>query len=150
MRDRIATELKAAEQSGDEIRLTTLRLISAAIRDRDLAARSDEGVQGASDIEILSLLRTMVGQRNDSAQAYEEDGRLELAEREREEASVIREFLPRPLTEAEIEAAIAAAVEESGANGLKDLGRVMTLLKARHVGQIDYGAIGARVLAALS
>ncbi len=150
MRERIAEALKTAEASGDPARLTTLRLMSAAVRDRDLAIRAEEGGAVASNADILRLLRKMVQQRTDSAKAYEEDGRLDLAERERHEAGVIAEFLPAPLTAAEIDEAVAEAIQETKASGVKDLGRVMTLIKSRYPERIDYGVAGAKVLAALS
>lgn len=150
MRDRIAAALRAAEGTGDQTRLTTLRLVMAAIRDRDLAVRAEEDAEGADEGAILQLLRKMVEQRNGSANAYEEDGRIDLAERERQEASVILEFLPKPLTAEQLEVAVADAIEETGASGIKDLGKVMGVLKARFSGRIDYGATGAKVLQALS
>ncbi|MEO1328505.1 MAG: GatB/YqeY domain-containing protein [Pseudomonadota bacterium] len=150
MREQLATALKDAEANEDPVRTTTLRLVTAAIRDRDLAARSEESAEGAGEADISRLLRTMVAQRNASAEAYEEDGQLDLAERERREAEVILEFLPKPLTKAEVDAAIADAVTETGASSIKDLGRVMTLLKKRYTDRIDYGLIGSKVLDALS
>ncbi len=98
-----------------------------------------------SDGDILGILGKMVKQRQESARAYEEGGRLELAEKELNEIKVIEEFLPRQLTEAEVDAAISAAVDEAGATSIRDMGRVMALLKAKYTGQMDFGAVGPRV-----
>ncbi|MCC6305867.1 MAG: GatB/YqeY domain-containing protein [Rhodobacteraceae bacterium] len=152
LRDRIAAALKAATKARDAPRLSTLRLIHAAIKDRDIAARGEGG--GGEDAlvgeaEILVILGRMVRQRHESARAYEEGGRLDLAEGERAEILVIEEFLPRPLGEAEVAAAIAAAIAETGAATIRDMGRVMAWLKARHPGQMDFAAAGAEVRARL-
>jgi hypothetical protein len=100
--------------------------------------------------ELLAILAKMVKQRQESARAYEEGGRLELAEKEREEIAVIEDFLPRQLTGEEVEAAIDKAIAETGAEGLRDMGRVMGLLKAKHAGQMDFGAVGPKVKARLN
>ncbi len=149
LRDRIAAALKLAMKTKDAARLSTLRLITAAIKDRDIAARGEGNDAGVSDAEILGILGRMVRQRQESALAYEEGGRLDLAEKERAETAVIEEFLPRPLSEAEVEAAVAAAIAEAGATSIRDMGRVMAALKARHMGQMDFGAIGPMVKARL-
>ncbi len=126
-------------------RLSTLRLMNAAIKDREIAARGDGQDAGVSDLEILGILGKMVKQRQESARAYEEGGRLELAEKELNEIKVIEEFLPRQLTAAEVDAAIAEAVAEAGATSIRDMGRVMAVLKGRYVGQMDFGAVGPRI-----
>jgi uncharacterized protein YqeY len=150
MRERLAAALKDAMRSREADRTSTLRLINAAIKDRDIAARSEGGgEEGVSDAEIMAILGKMVRQRQESARLYEEGGRLELAEKELGEIRVIEEFLPRQLSPDEIAAAIDAAVAEVGATGIRDMGRVMAVLKARHAGQMDFGAVGALVKARL-
>ncbi|NJM83900.1 MAG: GatB/YqeY domain-containing protein [Tabrizicola sp.] len=126
-------------------RLSTLRLINAAIKDRDIANRGDGGEGSVSEPDILQIMGKMVKQRQESARAYEESGRLELAEKELAEIVVIQEFLPRQMSDAEVEAAIAAAVAETGAVNIRDCGKVMAALKGRYTGQMDFGAVGALV-----
>ncbi|MDR5654635.1 GatB/YqeY domain-containing protein [Ruixingdingia sedimenti] len=151
MRERLSAALKAAMKAQEADRLSALRLINAAIKDRDIAARTGEGGEGGvSDAEILAILGKMVKQRQESARIYEEGGRLELAEKELAEIRVIEEFLPRQLSAAEVEAAIDAAVAEVGATGIRDMGKVMGVLKARHTGQMDFAAAGATVKARLA
>lgn len=150
LRDRIDSTLKDAMRARDTLRLGTVRLISAAIKDRDIAARAEGQTDGVADAEIVAILARMVKQRQESVRAYEEGGRLDLAEAEAAEIAVIETFLPRQLTEAEVDRAIDAAVAETGAGGVRDIGRVMALLKQRHTGQMDFGAAGARVKARLS
>lgn len=144
LRDRIATALKEAMKAREAERLSTLRLINAAIKDRDIALRG-EGQEGAGETELLAILGRMVKQRQESARAYEEGGRVELAEKERAEIGVIEEFLPRQLTPAEVAAAIDAAVAEIGATSIRDMGKVMAALKGRYTGQMDFGAVGPQV-----
>jgi uncharacterized protein YqeY len=155
LRERLAEALKGAMKAREADRLSTLRLINAAIKDRDIAARGtgdEDGASrsGVSDDEILAILGKMIRQRQESARAYEEGGRLELAAKELAEVGVIEEFLPRQLTEAETAAAIEAAVAELGASSIRDMGRVMALLKSRHAGALDFGAIGPKVKARLA
>ena len=149
MRERIKTALKAAMKEKAAARLSTLRLITAAIKDRDIAARGEGNDEGVGDAEVMAILARMVKQRQESARAYEEGGRLDLAEGERNEISIIEEFLPRQLTAAEVEAAIAEAVTALGATSIRDMGRVMGELKARYAGQMDFGAVGPMVKARL-
>ena len=149
LRDRISTELKSAMKARDGARLSTLRLISAAIKDRDIAARSDGEDDGVSEDEVLSLLIKMVKQRNESARTYEEAGRLELAAGERAEVEVIETFLPRQLDDAEIDAAIDAEIKALGASSMRDMGRVIGALKAKYAGRMDFGKVGPRVKARL-
>jgi uncharacterized protein YqeY len=150
MRDRLSAAMKDALRAKEADRLSTLRLINAAIKDRDIAARTEGGGEdGVSDAEIMAILGRMVKQRQDSARAYEEGGRLELAEKELAEIKVVEEFLPRRLSDDEVAAAIAAAVAEVGANSIRDMGKVMAVLKARHAGQMDFGAVGPMVKARL-
>lgn len=145
LRERIGAGLKEAMREKDAIRLSTLRLINAAIKDQDIAARGEGRTEGVDDAAVLAILGKMVKQRQESARAYEEGGRLELAEKERAEITVIEGFLPRQLSQAEITAAIDAAIAETGAAGLRDMGRVMAALKARHMGQMDFGTVGGLV-----
>lgn len=151
LRDRINAALKTAMKERQAMRLSTLRLINAAIKDRDIAARtSDDGPNGVTDVEVRHILGRMIKQRQESARAYEEGGRLELAESERAEIGVIEEFLPRQLSEDEVEAAVDSAIRETGAASIRDMGRVMGLLKERYTGQIDFGAAGPKVKARLA
>jgi uncharacterized protein YqeY len=143
LRDRIASGLKAAMLEKDTKRLGTLRLINAAIKDKDIEARADGMPDGVSDDEILNTLGKMIKQRQESARAYEEGARLELAEQERSEIEVIQDFLPRQLNEAETDAAITQAIDELGATSIRDMGKVMGALKAQYNGQMDFGAVGA-------
>ena len=145
LRDRLQAALKDAMKAKQADRLSTLRLINAAIKDRDIASRGDGGPEMVSDADITAIMGRMVKQRQESARAYEEGGRLELAEKELQEIVVIQEFLPRQMTGEEVEAAIAAAIAETGAASIRDVGRVMGVLKGRHAGQMDFGAVGALV-----
>lgn len=146
MRTRVNTALKQAMKEKAAARLSTLRLINAAIKDRDIAARgSGEDDGGVSDAEVLAILGKMTKQRQESARAYEEGGRLDLAEREREEIAVIEEFLPRQLSDDEVEKAVREAVSETGASSIRDMGKVMATLKARYTGRMDFGKAGPQV-----
>ncbi len=149
MRDRIAAALKDAMRSKDAARLSTLRLINAAIKDKDIALRGEGGEAVVGDAEVLAILARMVKQRQESARAYEEGGRLELAEKELDEIKVIEEFLPRQLSDDEINAAIDKAIAEIGASSIRDMGKVMGVLKTKHAGQMDFGAVGPMVKARL-
>lgn len=145
LRDQLQTALKEAMKAKEADRLSTLRLINAAIKDRDIANRGEGGEGVIAEGEILAVLGRMVKQRQESARAYEEGGRLELAEKEQAEIKVIEEFLPRQLDGAEVEAAIAAAIAEVGATSIRDMGKVMGVLKARYTGQMDFGAVGPKI-----
>ena len=145
LRTRVGGALKEAMKARDADRLSTLRLINAAIKDRDIALRGDGREDGVTDAEVLQILGKMVKQRQESARAYEEGGRLELAEKERAEVVVIEEFLPRQLTAEEVSVAVDKAIAETGADGIRDMGKVMGELKARHTGQMDFGAVGPMV-----
>ena len=150
LRDRINTALKEAMKAKEAERLSTLRLINAAIKDRDIAARGEGDDAGVDDATVLSILGKMVKQRQESARAYEEGGRLELAEKERAEIAIIEDFLPRQLDEDEARAAVDTAIAEVGAESIRDMGKVMAALKTRYTGQMDFGKVGAIVKAALS
>lgn len=149
MRERINSALKDAMRAKEADRLSTLRLINAAIKDREIAARGEgEGVEVGEDA-ILGILGKMVKQRLESARAYEEGGRIELADKERAEIRVIEEFLPRQLNEAEVDAAIVEAIDEVGATSIRDMGKVMAALKARYAGQMDFAKAGGVIKARL-
>ena len=150
MRDRIQQATKDAMKSGDKRRLSTLRLVSAAIKDRDIAARVDDkghatGRDRIDDAEILQLLQKMIRQRRDSIEVYTQGGRAELAEQEAAEIAIIEEFLPKQMSEAEIKDAATKAIAELGAGGLKDMGRVMGVLKERFPGVMDFGKASGMV-----
>ncbi len=147
LRDRLQTALKDAMKAKEADRLSTLRLINAAIKDRDIASRGDGGPEMVAEADITAIMGKMVKQRQESARAYEEGGRLELAEKELNEIKVIQEFLPRQMDAAEVGAAVEAAVAETGAASIRDVGRVMAALKAKYAGQMDFGAVGALVKA---
>lgn len=150
LRERIQADTKAAMKAKETARLSTLRLISAAIKDREIAARTEGGEDsGLTEADLTAILSRMVKQRQESAKAYEEGGRLELAEAEQAEIKVIQSYLPRQLTEAETLAAIDKAVTELGANSIRDMGRVMAELRSRYAGQMDFGAAGPLVKAKL-
>jgi len=150
MRDEINAALKQAMKDKNSNRLSTLRLISAAIKDRDIAARSDGNDARVSDEDVLAILVKMVKQRQESARVYEEGNRLDLSERELSEIVIIEEFLPRQLSAEKTEAVIAQAIADTGADSIRDMGKVMGVLKSKYTGQIDFGAAGALMKAALT
>ena len=150
LRSKVSTALKQAMKDKAAERLSTLRLINAAIKDKDIAARAEGNDDGVGDADVLAILGKMSKQRVESARAYEEGGRLDLAERELEEVSVIEEFLPRQLSEAEAEAAVDAAIAEIGATNIRDMGKVMAILKGKYTGQMDFGKTGPKVKNRLS
>jgi len=145
MQERFTEALKEAVKSQDKIRISTLRLITAAIKDRDIAARGADKGAGATDEQVLEILAKMVKQRQEAAATYEEAGRLELAEQERAEILVIEEFLPAQLGDDDIAAAVNDAIAETGAASLKDMGKVMGVLKGKYAGQMDFGKAGGLV-----
>lgn len=149
LRENVSAATKSAMKNKEANRLSTLRLINAAIKDRDIAARAEGNDDGVNESEILSILGKMVKQRQESARAYEEAGRLELSEKELSEIDVIEEFLPTQLDEAETAAAIDAAIAEVGAESIRDMGKVMGELKAKYTGQMDFGSVGPKVKAKL-
>ena len=150
LRALINTAMKQAMRDKATARLSTVRLINAAIKDRDIAARAEGNDEGVDDAEVLAILGKMTRQRQESARTYEEAGRFDLSERELAEIKVIEEFLPRQLSPEEIEAAIADAVQSIGADSIRDMGKVMGALKAKHTGQMDFGAVGPMVKGRLS
>jgi len=150
LRERLQTAMKEAMKAKEVDRLSTLRLINAAIKDREIALRGEGEGATISDPDILAILGRMVKQRHESARAYEEGGRLELAAKELAEIVVINEFLPRQLDATEITAAITAAIAEAEATSIRDMGKVMAVLKGKYTGQMDFAAVGPRIKDMLS
>ncbi len=137
MRDELAAALKDAMKAKDAPRLSTVRLVQAEIKTRDIANRGT-GKGDATDDEILQIMAKMVKQREESAKIYEDNARPELAAKERAEIVVIQDFMPKQLSEADVRANVAAAIAEAGASGVKDMGKVMAVLKERYAGQMDF------------
>lgn len=150
LRDELNAALKEAMRAKDMLRVTTIRMILAAFKDRDIAARTDGPDSGVGEAELVTVMQKLIKQRRDSIEAYDKGGRPELADKERAEIAVIEAFLPKQMDEAEARAAIAAAVTELGAAGMKDMGKVMALLRERHGGVMDFGKASPWVKAALS
>jgi len=138
LREKISDGMKQAMKSQEKLRLSTLRLVNAAIKNADIEART-AGKPPIADDAILSLLQKLIKQRQESVELYEKGGRKELAQAEREEIEIIKGFLPQQMSEAETMAAIAAIIKETGAASVKDMGKVMAALKERHAGQMDFG-----------
>lgn len=130
--------------------VSTIRLIMAALKDRDIAARTQDKPDGIGEDEILSMLQSMVKQRRDSIDMYEQGGRLELAEQEKQEIVIIERFLPKQMSEDEITGVVSALIEEIGATGLKDMGNTMSALRERYAGQMDFAKASAIVKARLA
>jgi len=149
MREHLVESMKAAMKAKDSRRLSTIRLINAAIKDRDIAARA-EGKEAISEQEILQLLQKMVKQRVESSKLYEEGGRCELADQEREEITIIETFLPKKLSEEETLNAIQTIIKDVQADSIKDMGKVMGALKNQYAGQIDFGSASALIKNALT
>jgi len=145
MRETINSAIKDAMRSKDKLRLSTLRLVNAAIKDKDIALRTEDRPEGVSSSEILQILGKMVKQRQESAKAYEEGGRLELAEQELSEITIIEEFLPRQLSDDEVKKVIKDTIASVGANSIRDMGKVMGSLKGQYTGQLDFGKAGAMI-----
>ncbi|MFZ1681749.1 MAG: GatB/YqeY domain-containing protein [Rhizobiaceae bacterium] len=148
MRDAIANAMKDAMRARDADRLSTIRLIQAAIKDKDIANRGQGRGEATTD-EIVQALARMVKSREDAAELYDRGGRPELAARERAEIVVIMGFMPKQMADREIEAAVADAIAQTGAASIKDMGKVMGVLKGRHAGSMDFGKAGALIKAAL-
>jgi uncharacterized protein YqeY len=145
LRARLDEALKTALKAKEPRRVSTLRLVLAAIKDRDIAARPEGNREGVDESEIHAILQKMIKQRGESIGLYEAGGRVELAAQEAEEIEIIHEFLPQQLSEAEVEAAARGVVEELGAAGLKDMGRTMAALKERYTGRMDFAKASAVV-----
>ena len=145
LRDDLTSALKDAMKAGDTTTVSTLRLISAALKDRDIAARSNGNSEGIDDGEVLSMLQTMIKQRQESAKLYREGGREELASAEEGEIDTIRRFLPEQLDATEVLDAVQKAVAETGAESVKDMGKVMGYLKEHYAGKMDFSEASAAV-----
>jgi hypothetical protein len=148
LRENFTAELKTAMKAGDKRRVETIRMVTAALKDRDIEARVSGKELG--DEEILALLQKLVKSRQESAEIYAQNARPELAEKEREEIAIISSFLPQPLSDDEVAAAIKAAIAETGAASIKDMGKVVALLKSQHAGKMDFGKVSGLVKAALA
>lgn len=149
LRQRLNDELKQAMKAAEKLKVSTLRLVNAAIKERDIESRTAGPDSGVGDAQIIEVLNRMIKQRQDSLAAFEQAGRQDLAEQERGEIAIIRSFMPAPLGEAETAAAIEAAVAATGASTMKDMGKVMAHLKERYAGRMDFGRVGAAVKAKL-
>ena len=145
MRDIINEAVKDAMRSKEKLRLSTLRLINAAIKDKDIALRMEDRPDGVSSSEILQILGKMVKQRQESARAYEEGGRLELAQQELSEIKIIEEFLPRQLSDEDVAKVVEEVISDIGATSIRDMGKVMASLKETYTGQMDFGQGGAKI-----
>ena len=149
LRDEFNNAMKDAMRSKDKRRLSTIRLIMAAIKDRDISIRTESDSK-VGDPEIIEILSKMVKQRHDSIKAYDDAGRTELAQQERDEIDIISEFLPRQLETSEIEAAVKTTIEKTSASGLKDIGKIMAALKNEYSGQMDFSKASAMAKELLS
>ena len=149
LRDDINNAIKEAMKGGDKRRVSTLRLVNSALKNADIEARG-QGKGPLSDEELLALLQKMIKQRQESVELYEKGGRAELAAQEREEIAIITGYLPQQMSETEMRAAIDAAVVETGAAGMKDMGKVMAALKSRHAGKMDFAKASGLVKARLA
>ena len=149
LRDQINDAVKAAMKSQDKLRLSTLRLVNAAIKNADIEARG-AGKDALADGDILGLLQKLIKQRQESIELYDKGGRAELAEQERGEIAIISGFLPQQLSDAEAKEAIAGVIRETGAAGMKDMGKVIAALKARYAGRMDFAKASALVKSMLT
>ncbi len=150
LREQMSASLKEAMRAKDTIALATLRLMLAAIKDRDIDARTSGNDEGIDDTQITALLQTMIKQRNEAIKIATEAKRLDIAKREEQEIAIIKQFLPEPMTESEIDLAVKAVVEATGASSLKDMGVVMAKLKEDYLGRMDFGLVSKKVRDALS
>src|SRR3984885_11554926 len=149
LRDDINNAVKDAMRAKDERKLSTLRMVNSTIKNADIAARG-EGKPALSDADLLAVFQKMIKQRQESVELYEKGGREELAAQERAEILVISAYLPQQMSEADVKAAIAAAIKDTGAASMKDMGKVVAALKAKHAGQMDFGKASGMVKAALT
>ena len=139
LRDQIKSELVAAMKAKDEAKVSTLRMIGATLKDKDIAARPSGKTDGISDDEILSMFQTMIKQRRESIELYEKGGRTDLVDKEKKEIEIISSFLPAQMDEDAVKSAIEAEIQAVGASSIKDMGKVMGALKAKYAGQMDFG-----------
>jgi uncharacterized protein len=149
LRDDINNALKDAMKSGDKLRVSTLRLVNSTLKNADIEARG-QGKSALVDDDVLSLLQKMIKQRQESVELYEKGGRAELADQERAEIKIISGYLPAQMSEAEVKTAIAGVVQDIGAAGMKDMGKVMAALKERYAGKMDFGKASPMVKALLT
>jgi uncharacterized protein YqeY len=149
LRDQINAGLKEAMKNGEKSRVSTLRMVNAAIKNADIEARGN-GKDALADDALLPLLQKMIKQRQESVDLYRKGGREELAQQESEEIAIISSYLPRQMSDDEVGAAIAAVIAETGASGMKDMGRVIAALRERHAGQMDFGKVSPKVKELLS
>ncbi len=150
LRTRLSDALKTAMKGKETLTVSTLRLIMAAIKDRDIAARGKGNKDGVSEDELLGLLQSMIKQRRESISLYEKGARMELAQQEAEEIAIIEEFLPAQMSDEDIAAAIAAVIADAGAESLKDMGKTMAALKDKYAGTMDFSKASAMVKERLS
>ena len=149
MRENISNALKEALRAKDQVALSTMRLIVAALKDRDIVARGNDNPDGISDEEILGMLQTMIKQRTESAKMYRDGGRPELAASEEDEIEIIKNFMPVQLSADEMKLAITSSIVKTGASSIKDMGQVMGYLKSHYAGQMDFSSASQAVKAAL-
>jgi hypothetical protein len=150
LREQFNEQMKEAMKAKDQRRLSTLRMVNAALKDKDIANRTETSREGISDDEILGLLSKMIKQREESAEAFDKGGRPEMAANEREEVQIIRSFMPKQMSADESRAAIQKAIADIGATSMKDMGKIMAALKERHAGQMDFGKASGTVKDLLS
>lgn len=150
LRDKLNDAMKEAMRARDQAALGTIRLILAKLKDVDIAARTEASREGVADDKILSMMQSMIKQRNESIALYEKGNRADLADKEKAEIAVIERFLPKQMDEAAVEAAVREAVTAAGATTVKDMGGVMAALKAKYAGQMDFAKASAAVKKALS
>ena len=139
LREQIKEQLVAAMKAKDEVKVSTLRMIGATLKDKDIAARPSGKTDGISDDEILSMFQTMIKQRKESIELYEKGGRSDLVQKEKAEIEIISSFLPEQMDDDAVKAAIESCIKETGASSIKDMGKVMGALKAKYAGQMDFG-----------
>jgi hypothetical protein len=149
LRDDINNTLKDAMKAKDERRVSTLRLVNSTVKNADIEARG-HGKGPLGDDEVLGLLQKMIKQRHESVELYEKGGRAELAQQEREEIAIIAAYLPSPMSEDDVKTAVAQVIQETGAAGMKDMGKVVGVLKGKYAGKMDFAKASALVKAALS
>lgn len=149
-REKINAAMKDAMKNKEMERLATIRLIIAAMKDKDVASRTDGPNDGIDESAVLSLLQSMIKQRNESSKIFRENNRPELADKEDGEIAVITSFLPAQLSDEEVSKVISDVIAKTGASGIKDMGKVMAELKAGYAGQIDMGKVGGVIKEKLS
>lgn len=149
LREQFSADLKTAMKAGEKGKVAAIRLIQSALKDKDIEARG-AGKGEISPDEILAMLQKMIKQRQESKEMYEKGGRPELAQQEGEEIAIITSYLPKQMSDDEVKAAIDGAIKETGAAGMKDMGKVIAALKAKYAGQMDFGKASGLVKASLA